>query len=96
MRIAIPAIAKFHAIGLAMKEKNPKFLATMKKRARPADEPRAGGKVDRVKFFDFQSYCFASPMTDLPHFIFASMRRQFEDFDELTELCRVTVGDVLR
>ncbi|XP_058795304.1 uncharacterized protein LOC131666548 [Phymastichus coffea] len=163
MKIAIPAIAKFHAIGLAIKYKNPEFFAKIKDYAKPLDmseemvgslvssmlkmiknhsqlseyyerarslnepgdnkncflqmtyepdDPRAcvvhrdlwnnnvmfhidNGKIDAFKFFDFQNYCFSSPMTDLFYFLLTSLQRDLKDLDEAFELYRICARDVL-
>ncbi|XP_058795107.1 uncharacterized protein LOC131666458 [Phymastichus coffea] len=165
MRIALPAIARFHAIGMAIKQKNPTFFAKIKRYARPLDmpdamispliigmqlvikkEPQLAGyyervmalykcgktvncflqttlepddpwacivhrdlwnnnvmfhideqsqKIDAFKFFDFQNYCFSSPMTDLLFFLFSSMQRDLANVSEAIELYRVSAYETL-
>lgn len=53
------------------------------------------GKLDGFKIFDFQLYNISSPMMDLLYFLFTSMPRNFEGFDDAVEFYRQCMRDTL-
>jgi thiamine kinase-like enzyme len=53
------------------------------------------GKVDDVKFIDFQISYMSSPLSDLVFFLCISMERSLQYMDEMLELYRKTIINIL-
>ncbi|XP_014482365.1 PREDICTED: uncharacterized protein LOC106748410 [Dinoponera quadriceps] len=164
-RVAIRAMARFHALGMATKEKRPEHFEMLKKRAKcldfkvkdfedvhnvmlnkmqedpdiavhidrckavldtaidetnslftaTPDEPWSSiihsdfwvnnimfhrdeeGRVDDVKFVDFQNYLFLSPVREMVFYLFSSTTEEVQEnhIDELIDLYHETLISVL-
>ncbi|XP_070157113.1 uncharacterized protein [Polyergus mexicanus] len=160
-KVAIRAMARFHALGMAVKYKQPKYFEVLKQRSkcikfetedfvhlqddmlkRIAEDPEIGvhvdrcnaamtnslkhgmwdalpdepwstiihadfwvnnimfhrdenGRVDDVKFVDFQNYLFFSPLREMVFYLFSSTQASDDRIEELMDLYHETFVAIL-